>query len=291
MNDLISIVLPVYNGAKYLRESIDSVLAQTYTNWELLIVDDCSTDETPVIAQAYAQRDDRIRYYRNAENLRLPRNLNKGFSLTRGDYLTWTSDDNRYRPRALEKMHGALVGTGADFVYCSMDIIDENDVLTERYIAKQKDTKRLVGFNTVGACFLYTREVYEAVGSYDHEMILVEDYDYWQRIAMRFETVTIEEILYDYRRHSGALTSTMRQDQFNRNREKMLRKNIAGFGKLDLLQKYYYYSALYECREKLGDTENPYEAKFRYYDRWHFIMYRVPAKLKRILNGKRKGTL
>ena len=287
MNDLISIVLPVYNGAKYLRESLDSVLAQTYTNWELLIVDDCSKDETPDIAQEYAQRDSRIRYYRNEENLRLPRNLNKGFSLTRGDYLTWTSDDNRYRPEALEKMYQALQeNANAQLVYASYDVIDENDNLIETYIAKKGSIKRLVGFNTVGACFLYTRKAYEAVGDYDHEMILVEDYDYWQRIAMRFKTVTVEQILYDYRRHSGALTSTMRQDQFNRNREKMLLKNIGGFGKLDTLQKYYYYSALYECRRLLGDENNPYERLFRRYDRWYFIRHRVPAKLKRMLGGK-----
>lgn len=288
MNDLISIVLPVYNGAKFLRESIDSVLAQTYTNWELLIVDDCSRDETPAIAQEYAQRDSRIRYYRNEQNLRLPRNLNKGFSLTRGDYLTWTSDDNRYRPEALEKMYCALQeNPNAQLVYASYDVIDEDDKLIETYIAKPGSIKRLVGFNTVGACFLYTRKAYEAVGDYDHEMILVEDYDYWQRIAMRFETVTIEQILYDYRRHSGALTSTMRQEQFNRNREKMLLKNIGGFGKLDMLQKYYFYSALYECRKSLGDQENPYERQFRRYDAWHFMVYRVPAKLKRMLGGKR----
>lgn len=287
MNDLISIVLPVYNGAKYLRESIDSVLAQTYTNWELLIVDDCSRDETPAIAQGYAQKDSRIRYYRNEENLRLPRNLNKGFSLTRGDYLTWTSDDNRYRPEALEKMHDMLVRTSAQLVYCSMDIIDENDNLIETYIAKPESIKRLVGFNTVGACFLYTRKAYEAVGDYDHELVLVEDFDFWQRIAVRFQTVIIEEVLYDYRRHSGALTSTMRQEQFNRNREKMLLKNVGSFGKLDTLQKYYFYSALHECREKLGDENNPYERQFRRYDRWHFFRYRVPAKLKRMLGGKR----
>ena len=287
MNEMISIVLPVYNGVKYLRESIDSVLAQTYANWELIIVDDCSSDETPAIAQEYAQKDARIHYHRNEENLRLPRNLNKGFSLTKGDYLTWTSDDNRYHPEALAQMHNALVQKKADFVYCSMDIVDENDNLIETYIAREKNIERLVGFNTVGACFLYTRKAYETVGDYDHEMILVEDYDYWQRIAMRFETVTIEQVLYDYRRHSGALTSTMRQEQFNRNREKMLLKNISGFGKLNTLQKYYFYSALYECREKLGDLQNPYKSKFRRYDAWHFVVYRVPAKLKRILQGKK----
>ena len=115
----------------------------------------------------------------------------------------------------------------------------------------------------------------------------MEDFDYWQRIAMRFKTATIEEVLYDYRRHSGALTSTMRQEQFNRNRERMLLKNITGFGKLSTLQKYYFYSALYECREKLGDEKNPYEWQFRQYDVWHFLRHRVPAKIKRVLDGKR----
>lgn len=288
MNDLISIVLPVYNGAKFLRESIDSVLAQTYTNWELLIVDDCSGDETPDIAQEYAQKDGRIHYYRNEENLRLPRNLNKGFSLSKGSYLTWTSDDNRYRPEALERMYLAFQkDPGVHLVYASYYVIDENDNLIETYIAKKRSIKRLVGFNTVGACFLYTRQVYETVGDYDHDLILVEDFDYWQRIAMRFKTATIEEVLYDYRRHSGALTSTMRQEQFNRNRERMLLKNITGFGKLSTLQKYYFYSALYECREKLGDEKNPYEWQFRQYDVWHFLRHRVPAKIKRVLDGKR----
>ena len=68
--DLISIVLPVYNGEKYLRESIDSILSQTYQNWELLILDDCSTDGTARIASEYAEGDKRVRYFRNEVNLR-----------------------------------------------------------------------------------------------------------------------------------------------------------------------------------------------------------------------------
>ena len=101
MESLISIVLPIYNGEKYMRKSIDSVLAQTYANWELLIVDDGSTDNTAIIAQEYAANDSRIRYYKNSENMRLPKTLNRGFSLAWGDFLTWTSDDNYYYPTAL----------------------------------------------------------------------------------------------------------------------------------------------------------------------------------------------
>ena len=284
MNDLISIVLPVYNGAKYLRQSIDSVLSQTYQNWELLILDDCSTDDTPNIAKEYLQKDSRIRYYRNEQNLRLPRNLNKGFSLAQGDYLTWTSDDNRYRPTALERMYTALKQSpNAQFSFASCRIIDGDDNEVEYIMVDQESHRRIVGQDTVGACFMYTRKAYEATGEYDPEMILVEDFDYWQRIFMRFDTVAIEEILYDYRWHDGALTSTMRKDQFNTNLEKMLLKNISGFGKLDLLQKYFFYLGLYTCRKNLGDQKNPYEKQYRPLRVWYYWTHQVPNGLKRRL--------
>lgn len=282
MNDLISIVLPVYNGSKYLRESIDSVIAQTYTNWELLIVDDYSKDETPAIAQKYAEMDPRIHYYRNEQNLRLPRNLNKGFSLTKGDYLTWTSDDNRYHPTALERMHAALkADPAAQFVFASCQIIDGEGKVVEQLCVYPKIEKKVVGSNPVGACFMYTRRAYEVVGDYDPALVLVEDFDYWQRICMRYPAVVIEDFLYDYRWHDGALTSTMRKDQFNTNLEKMLLKNRPGFGKLDMLQKYYFYQGLYNCRKNLGDQKNPYEKQYRPLRLWYYWTHQVPAGLKR----------
>ena len=81
MEPLISIVLPVYNGEKYLRQSIESVLLQTYNNWELLIIDDGSTDTSASIANDYVIRDARVSYYKNPENIRLPKTLNRGFSI------------------------------------------------------------------------------------------------------------------------------------------------------------------------------------------------------------------
>ena len=77
MQPLVSIVLPVYNGERFLRQSIDSVLAQSYQNWELLILDDCSTDSSSDIGKEYVHKDSRIRYYRNESNLRLPGNLKR----------------------------------------------------------------------------------------------------------------------------------------------------------------------------------------------------------------------
>ncbi|HEY7975548.1 MAG TPA: glycosyltransferase family 2 protein, partial [Ktedonobacterales bacterium] len=98
---LISITLPVYNGARFLPESLASIVAQTYTNWELICVDDTSTDATPTVLAEWAARDARIHVIRHEVNKRLPGALNTGFAAARGELLTWTSDDNRYRPDAL----------------------------------------------------------------------------------------------------------------------------------------------------------------------------------------------
>jgi len=122
---LVSIVLPTYNGARYLRESIDSCLRQTYDNLELIIVNDGSTDETEEIVLSYD--DPRIVYAKHHPNAGLPRSLNVGFALAKGDYLAWTSDDNYYADNAIEVMVRKLQEwePRVSMVYCDSYIIDE----------------------------------------------------------------------------------------------------------------------------------------------------------------------
>lgn len=283
MEELISIVLPVFNGEKYLRESIDSILTQTYKNWELLILDDCSTDSSAKIAKEYVNLDRRIHYYRNENNLRLPRNLNKGFKLARGNYLTWTSDDNRFRPKALEKMISALKNNNnAQFVFASCRIINGEGTEIEYMMVDEKLKKQIIGHNVVGACFMYTRKVYEQVGEYDPEFTLVEDYDYWQRVYTKFNAVVLSEILYEYRWHDSALTSTMKKDAFNRTLEKMLLKNRPLFGKIDTESRYYFYRGLFDCRKNLNDKKNPYKFRYKLYAIIFLIEHRIPRKIKRM---------
>ena len=289
MEELISIVLPVYNGEKYLRESIDSVLAQTYKNWELLIVDDCSTDSSAAIAKEYASKDRRIYYYLNEKNLRLPRNLNKGFRLAKGDYLTWTSDDNKFKPTALEKMYDALKNNqNAQFVFASCRVINSEGEEIEYIMVDDKRKKQIVGHNVVGACFMYTRKAYEEVGEYNPDFTLVEDYDYWQRIYAKFNAVAISDILYEYRWHDGALTSTMKKDVFNKTLEKMLLKNRSLFGKIDAESNYYFYQGLYNCRKNLDDKKNPYKWKYKWYSMIFLFEYRIPGKIKRVIRKEER---
>jgi len=283
MTQLISVVLPIYNGEKYMRQSIDSVLRQTYKNWELLIIDDGSTDRTPEIAMEYVQKDSRISYHKNPQNMRLPRTLNRGFSMAKGAYLTWTSDDNYYYPTALEKMYCTLENEKKHFVFASCDVVDGEGKIVEVIAVNKNSGRIVVGHNTVGACFLYSREAYQTVGEYDPEMTLVEDYDYWQRICMRYEPACISEKLYAYRWHDGALTSTMSKQKHASTLERVLIKNRPGFGKINWEANYYYYRGLHNCRKIQGKKMLGDETKFKILSILYFMLRRVPNKIRRMI--------
>src|SRR5215472_937240 len=123
---LVSIILPVYNGQKYLGLSIESCLTQTHQNFELVIVDDGSSDNTPTIIEKYAAADDRIKLIRNKKNLGLPESLNVGFEFSQGEFLTWFQSDNLYTPTAVAYMVQQLCTfPKIGLVYCSSHRIDE----------------------------------------------------------------------------------------------------------------------------------------------------------------------
>ncbi len=107
-NKKVSIVLPVYNRADHVANSIDSIISQAYQNWELIIVNDCSTDNTLEICSGFEAKDSRIKVISKPVNLKLPNTLNAGFDVATGDYYTWTSDDNMYRSNALEVLVNEL---------------------------------------------------------------------------------------------------------------------------------------------------------------------------------------
>ncbi|HRQ59502.1 MAG TPA: glycosyltransferase family 2 protein, partial [Azoarcus taiwanensis] len=202
----VSIVMPTYKRAHLLGGAIENVLAQSFRDFELIVVDDNSPDDTP---QVVARFDDpRIRYVRNDPNLRLPRALNRGFALARGQYLTWTSDDNFFAGTAIERMVQVLDRGECDLVYADYYMFAEVDAAGRPTDAKHDRlpaTLQLDKGNHIGACFLYTRRAYEAVGDYDPELFLVEDYDYFIRIAKQFEACHIAEPLYYFRRDDDTL--------------------------------------------------------------------------------------
>ena len=159
--------MPTFNGEKYLRQSLESCLKQTYQNIEVIIVDDGSTDTTPQIIHSY--EDDRIISLRHDQNRGLPHSLNSGFAKATGNYLTWTSDDNYYETSAIESILNFLKSKKASFVYGDFYLLTDNAALPPRLI-KLEYPPVLEIRNSIGP-FFYTREVLYEVGGYDDKKL------------------------------------------------------------------------------------------------------------------------
>jgi glycosyltransferase involved in cell wall biosynthesis len=190
----VSIVLPTYNGARFLAESVDSCLAQTFTDFELVVVVDGSTDHTVELLGRY--HDPRLRVL-VTQNQGLPSALNTGFAATRGPLLSWTSDDNLFLPDALAEMVRYLDAHPAAPMVCT-DCLLIND------------TGATTGYSSsMWASFLYRREAAEQAGPYRPEFRLVEDVDFFLRLQHHGGPIErISTPLYKYRVHDGSLSAT-----------------------------------------------------------------------------------
>jgi glycosyltransferase involved in cell wall biosynthesis len=126
--------MPVFNGEKYLKEALDSILTQTYSDFELVISDNASTDHTQQICRAYVAKDSRIRYYRNEKNLGVSKNYNRVFELSSGEYFKWANHDDVHAPEYLQKCVSVL-DQDPSVVLChsKTNRIDENGNVVGNY--------------------------------------------------------------------------------------------------------------------------------------------------------------
>ncbi len=205
MTPRVSIVLPTHNREALLPRALELCLKQTFRDLEVIVVDDGSTDGTAAVAAQWAARDPRVRVVTQS-NAGLPSALNRGFAEAKGEFLTWTSDDNRYHPTAIAAMVENLErNPDSGLVYTDFQMVDAAGRV------KQKVTSRspsdLAGMNVVGACFLYRRSVAMTVGEYNARLPLVEDWDYWLRLALVAPIRHLKEILYDFLDHEESLTN------------------------------------------------------------------------------------
>ncbi len=229
---MISVVLPVYNGEKYLRYSIESVLNQTYKDIELVIVNDCSTDNTVSIIEEYMKVDSRVKLINNTSNQKLPKSLNIGFSNCSGDYFTWTSDDNIMLANALEVLLDNLKEKDVDLVFSRCETIDEDGKVlgkTELY----KDLNEIYYNNIVLASFLYKREVHEKLCGYDVNKFLVEDYDFWLRAYSMFKFAFVPDVLYEIRFHNDKL-GVKRLEDVKLGKIQLLKNNLMNVNDVEL---------------------------------------------------------
>ncbi|MBR5052047.1 MAG: glycosyltransferase family 2 protein [Bacteroidaceae bacterium] len=140
MEELVSVIMPSYNGAKYIAASIDSIISQTYKNWELIITDDCSNDGTQDIIKAYEAKDNRIRGYYFDKNQGSGATRNKCIEEARGRYLAFCDSDDRWLPEKLEKQIAFMQEHDYAFTYASYYTCDEEGTVNGIIIAPEKQT-------------------------------------------------------------------------------------------------------------------------------------------------------
>ena len=215
---LVSICLPVFNGSRFLAQAVDAILAQTYTEFELIICDDQSTDDSRKILQKYQQLDSRIRYRENERRLGLFQNYNECMQLAQGKYIKLYAQDDLLEPNAVEKMVAVLEQQeDVALVTCSKRWIDAENNELERFSRFSDDEKisssltimaNLVCLNNwIGEPSTAMFRVRDIGRGFDADLYHWGDIDYWFRILQSGSLYVLNEVLCSFRRHAESTTS------------------------------------------------------------------------------------
>jgi len=203
--------MSVYNGQKYLRQAIDSVLNQSFRDFEFIIIDDGSTDKSPQILAKYQNKDSRIRVV-HQRNLGLTKSLNKAIKLARGKYLARIdADDLAYDSRFEKQVRFLEKHPKIGLIGSRVNIIDEKGKIIGKLSYPIEDhviRKHLIWHNPFcHSSVMLRKEVIKKTGSYSESFICAQDYDLWMRISKYTQLANLPEILGAWRSGKEAITS------------------------------------------------------------------------------------
>ena len=206
MNDLVSIITPSYQTASFIAETIESVLAQTYTNWEMIIVDDCSTDATDEVVAPYLG-DSRIRYLKNEKNSGAAVSRNRALREAKGRWIAFLDSDDLWSPKKLEKQIAFMEENHYAFSYTEYEEIGENSKSLGAYVS---GPKRIAKFGMYQYCWvgcltvMYDRKVAGLVQIQDIRKN--NDYAMWIEVCKKADCYLLNEQLAKYRKRSGSIS-------------------------------------------------------------------------------------
>ena len=214
---LVSVIMPAYNAENYIGDAIESVLAQTYSNWELIVIDDGSTDRTSDVVRQIAANESRIKYVRQ-ENSRLGKARNNGIQNSCGKLIAFLDSDDLWLPQKLEMQLRTQNNTNADVVFTGAHIFWEDNVSDETKAfpivpgmhpgSEMLDLLLKLNFIPVMSVMM-RREAFDNAGPFEEAAAYhgCEDYDLWLKLAKRGALFFgMEQKLVRYRRHAAAMT-------------------------------------------------------------------------------------
>jgi len=218
MKPAISVIMSVYNGEAYLKEAVESVINQTFKDWELVIINDCSTDSTAEILCELSKRDERIKVHNNEVNLRLPTSLNKAISLSEGKYIARMDADDICLPERLEKQFKFMEEHNDVALSSCRFMTVKNGVYMSGGAGGRCDDRAVRAMLFVANPILHPGVIAKAEVmkkyNYDTTLTCTEDLELWTRMAMNSQKMQIlDECLLIYRLHDKQITSTTLERQ------------------------------------------------------------------------------
>lgn len=232
MNQKISVIICTYNRADFLPKALDSVLTQSLKDWEIIIIDDISTDNTAEIIRPYLSNQN-IKYYKNEKKLGISKSRNKGISLAKGKYIAMLDSDDYWIDKEKLKKQFNFLENNMDYVLIgsNIKIVDEKNNFIKNTDFKIEDMnirEKILKFNQFAqSTTVYVKELAKKIGGYNEKLSCVEDLDLFLRLGLLGKMKNLKEITTVYTKHSGGI-SYKRKFAMAWNNYKIVLKN---FGK------------------------------------------------------------
>lgn len=206
---LVSIIIPTFNRDGYIGSALDSIINQSYTNWECIVVDDGGTDQTARIMADYCKQDDRIQYVKRPDSYAKGSNgsRNYGLSLSKGDFIAFCDDDDYWLPEKLEKQIPVFKDNPeVGLVTSNIEYVNKNGVRSGRVIKQTGNHgyvfEDLLFKNRLSMITpVLRREVFDKVGLFNTDFKISEDWEYWRRVAYYYPFYALPDVLACVRKH------------------------------------------------------------------------------------------
>lgn len=207
MNDLVSIIMPSYNTGRFIRETIESVLAQSYSTWELIIVDDCSNDNTDDVVKQYLT-DERIRYIKNDTNSGAAMSRNRALREAKGKWIAFLDSDDLWEPDKLQKQISFMRDNDYHFSYTNYIEIDEESNANRKRVTGPKRISKHGMYNYCWMGCLTVMYDADTVGLIQIADIKKNnDYAMWLKVCKKANCYLLNETLARYRKRSGSISN------------------------------------------------------------------------------------